>query len=154
MRTSSETDNLEDLERLVGVIERGSRDQFGGRYHVKPLIDVEILAGWADPDEIAHEAEIERPYRNEFPRADSVLEESEGQMDFRDLIIDGYECDCKGDSVCIHCCTTFDFQALPPEVRKIAQPANRRRDSHGFSVFDIILPLATAASIGVIVHDH
>ncbi len=154
MTSSSDTDNLAALDRDVAIIERGSRDPFGGRYHTRPLIDTEILARFADPDEMEHEAEIDRTYRREFPRGDAVEDGStidpslpSGHSDFRDHL-DILDCDCRDGETCQVCCTDLDLRSFPIspmiKVRSMSHHHPQIKD------FLVIMPIELAVDLGLI----
>ncbi len=131
----------------MSAIERSSRCEIRGQ-SVKPLIDLEILAGYADLDEITHESSI-GTYggRTRFLRADDVPDEHVAHSeDSTECLhpaeqIHDDECECRDGKVCIKCCTKMDLMGLPPSLRY--EVANHRFGGRG-EVCDVIVSIEVA----------
>lgn len=154
------SNTLTTKEREIEAIERSTQCGEGfGRETFKTLVDVALLAGFADPDEIANEERVCRHSDHVSKHDDDVADGEvsaflEGRpsfesTDFRDGIAE--ECDCQGDEVCINCCTHRDLMTLPPAVAYSL--ANKRQKVIGSKmeeVFDLVLPRQVAIQVGFI----
>ncbi len=149
-----------DREELaIAAIERGSRDPFGGRYHIKPLIDEEILSGFADPDEIENEKRLGTPFTGAYLRADDVQDGTvlgvigQSDVDFRNSLDAKVcdECDCSIGEVCIKCCTNQDLMDISEPLLQLIKKVDLRsviRGNRQVEMFDIVTQRSVAEEIG------
>ncbi|MDE1874874.1 MAG: hypothetical protein KGI79_00700 [Patescibacteria group bacterium] len=130
------------LDAAIAQIERESHCPPGSQ-RVRPRIDVDILMGFADPNEIEHEHEIDRAYQHEFQRDDDVVAPAD---DFRDGIDKG--CACIDGKCCILCVTRFDLEAMPDLLRDDrvrVEPIGGLRDERR-----VHIPVELAEALGLI----
>lgn len=131
-------------EFLLVSIEKGSRDPFGGSYSAVPLVDVEILAGFADPDEIENEQRINAPYASKFLGHDDVVEGDQIICENPESS-DDEECSC-GSEECIICCTQRDLMGIPESLFRIME---EQRGINGRS-YRIAIPAERAHVLGLV----
>jgi hypothetical protein len=104
-------------DKALKQIENASRNPFPGRQANRDLIDREILARHADPDEMAHEEEVTRHFHRTFLHAEDVPEggvvgKDDEKPDFRDHL-DVKDCDCGRGEQCQLCVTSRDLVGVP-----------------------------------------
>ena len=150
------------FEAMLQDIERRSRDPFGrNRQSVRQLIDVEILEGFADPDEIDYARTSMQTYLGEvfmkqhpdqsIANGDSPDPTVAASGDFRDSLDDAEirpcGCDSSKDEVCINCCTEKDLETIPrvPGV-------HIENSGHSLlgDIFNVVMPGELAASLGLV----
>jgi hypothetical protein len=143
------------VEKAVEEIESASRDPIGrGRQSRRSLINRELLGGFIGPDVLEEEEQSTRCHERSFRGPDETIEGQHSvdlcvqhAVDFRDRL-DAGECRCKGDEVCILCCTQKDLLDVSPALQDMIDKQNRHWKRGLGEVFDLVMPRLVAEALG------
>lgn len=145
------------LDRLVGQIERGSQDPFGyNRQSYKSRFDMEILAGYVDPDELANEERICATHARPFLHIDDFGEEAADGLAAvnppSEQFLGGDSCQCDHDAgnVCITCVTQIDLMAIPASLRKSVTSHVDHVHGRLMELFDVVVPRRVAEELHLV----
>ncbi len=137
------------LDRAADSIERGSKDPFGGRQSNRVLIDVEILQGRMDLDQMRYEEKFcqHRDVGFVYKKAHTEVLPDDATLTQRAC---GDVCTCCEDKVCA-ICTQQDLDAIGSNALARATVANPRLSvicGVLVKVYDLFMPPELAQELG------